>query len=317
MLTRIELTGYQSHRRTRIDLGLFTVVTGPSNSGKSSVIRAARLVARNAKGVAYIRQGDPHAAVALVDEEAGTRLAVLVKRTRKRGGDLYRLLRQTPEGRDQQEYTKLGGQVPADVAKVLRLGPENFAGQFDGPYLLGETGSDIAKVLGALTNVDMVLRAAAEGGRRRKGHDRDLKAAQARKSALEDQLAGYAGVEDQLAAAIEAEQEAEKLVKLTAEHARLQTLITRARQAGAAAEAAQRAADLAAPPDLAQIERALKQLTRLTELSAAYHDAEVEAEQWAAEATLAGEAHERAHQALHEALVAAGTCPLCEQEVAA
>ena len=73
---------------------------------------------------------------------------------------------------------------------MLRLGPLNFAGQLDGPYLLGAAGTEIAQTLGSLTNVSMLFRAAVEAGRVRKGAERDAKGAEGRLEALARAAAG-------------------------------------------------------------------------------------------------------------------------------
>src|SRR5438477_6226769 len=133
MLTRLDIADYQSLRRATIPVGGLTVVTGHTGAGKSSVRRAAQLVAQNAKGTDYIRRGAGRAAVVLTFEDQGRRFSVAIRRTASgRGGDLYRVT----GGGDPQEYTKLGGQVPGEVAALLRLGSLNFVGQLDPPFLL-------------------------------------------------------------------------------------------------------------------------------------------------------------------------------------
>ena len=75
MLTGLRIVNYQSHKRTDVPLGLFTVITGPSNVGKSSMIRAGSLAARNASGTSYIRVGAKSCAVILTGVSAdGTSL---------------------------------------------------------------------------------------------------------------------------------------------------------------------------------------------------------------------------------------------------
>lgn len=317
MLTSITLADYQSHRKTHIPLGRVTVILGPSGAGKSAVRRAAELVAKNASGTSYVRTGASRCVVVLTDQGQAGPVAVAVKRTAAGRGDLYRITTQGEGGPEHQEYTKLNKQVPADVTKILRLGELNFVGQGADPYLVADTGTGIARALGELTNVSLVFRAAAEAGRRRKGLDRDAKTAGTRLEALREQAAGFAGLEAQLAAMDRAEEAAAQLAAGAAKLARLRELAGRLAVAETAVAQARQVAQRAAPPDLTRLTRALTRLTRLQELTGALADAGVRAEQLAVEAVLAAERADRAHVSVHDALVAAGQCPLCKQRVSA
>jgi DNA repair exonuclease SbcCD ATPase subunit len=314
MLTRIDIADFQSLRRATIPVGMFTAITGPTGSGKSSIRRAARLAAMNAKGTDYIRRGAGRTAVVLTFEENGQRFSAAIRRTASgRGGDLYRVT----NGGDPQEYTKLGGQVPAEVAALLRLGPLNFVGQLDPPYLLSATGTDVARTLGELTNVSLVFRAAAEAGRRRKGFDRDAKSAAARLEALRAEEEGFAGLKDQLDAIRQAADGAEHMAKMEGDLSRLRALSARLEAAQAQLARAHAAAAQAEPPDLSRLERGLAKYQRLQALAARLERAEADVTRWEAEAERAADAEAQAHQELHEALAAAGECPLCGQQVLA
>lgn len=308
MLTGLTISDYQSHRRTRLQLGQFNVITGPSDVGKSSIIRAVQLVVGNASGTGYIRRGARSCAVVLTsDDEGGPRWAVGIERTAK-GGGRYRV--RVADG-EPEEFTKLGGKVPAEAARLLRLSELNFSGQTAGPFLLGATGTEIARVLGDLTNVSMLFRAAQEAGRVRKGADRDIKNAETRLEQLQKRAGEFAALEGQLAAIEQAEQAAARAGELDGQLFRLGGLIHRAETAVAGLEQAKQAATACAPPDLTRLEAGLAKYTRLRELIAAHDAAEVGVEQWSGEATVAQQREKTAHQALHTAQESIGLCPLC------
>jgi len=185
MLDAIEVRGFQSLADARIELGWLTVVEGPSNSGKSALVRALVMLARNARGTDYITTGKATCTVATGSAEEG--FAVRLTRTARRGGDEYRV--KVAEVPAAKVFTKLAGGVPEEVSALLRISELNIARQFDPPYLLTESGRDVAAVLGRLTNVSMVLAAAAEAGRRRKQLARDLKGAEQRRDDDRDLLA--------------------------------------------------------------------------------------------------------------------------------
>ena len=199
MIDALEIAGYQSLRKARIELGALTVIEGPSNSGKSALVRALVMLARNARGTAYISTGMTTCTVTAGSADEGWVLRLT--RSTARGKDAYRLriLQGGVAGARAPaaaEFTKLQGGVPDEASELLRLGDLNIARQPDPPFLLTESGRDVAAVLGRLTNVSMVLAAAAEAGRRRKQAARDLKGADARLAELREQAQEFAGLGD-------------------------------------------------------------------------------------------------------------------------
>jgi len=244
MLDAIEVRGFQSLADARIELGWLTVVEGPSNSGKSALVRALVMLARNARGTDYITTGKATCTVATGSAEEG--FAVRLTRTARRGGDEYRV--KVAEVPAAKVFTKLAGGVPEEVSALLRISELNIARQFDPPYLLTESGRDVAAVLGRLTNVSMVLAAAAEAGRRRKQLARDLKGAEQRRDDLLEQAQEFAGLAARRRALGRAEKALEALEATVASADRLRDLIGRVAGAEAAVEAARSAAARAEPP---------------------------------------------------------------------
>jgi hypothetical protein len=169
MFRSITLTDYQSHQSTHLVFGPFTVIVGSSSSGKSAVVRALRLAAENARGVSYVRQGAQRCRVALELSGPADSLdtSTVVTATRGKGVSAYTLAVAGAHERP-VEFTKCGSNVPDAVAEALGLGDSSLwvAGQFDSPFLLDETGSEVARVLGKLTNVNMIYAAVREANRR-------------------------------------------------------------------------------------------------------------------------------------------------------
>jgi DNA repair protein SbcC/Rad50 len=308
VLTRIEITDYQSLRRACVPLGRFTVVTGPTGSGKSAVIRALRLLAFNARGAAYIRTGTSLCKVVAGGEDwvAG------IQRSVTRGRDGYRLALGTETA---QTYTKLGGGVPDDILKVLGLTELNFASQFDSPYLLTLSGTETARVLGELTNVTLVFTAAAEAGRRRKELSRDLKAAQGRVEQLAVEAARFQGLGARRAAVVRAGELAEAARDKAARAQRLRLLVTRVRTEQAGLEQARQVVADHALPALDSIEQAAARLSRLRQLAGESRQAAADVVLYGERVRAAERAEQDAHEAVHAALAAAGQCPMCGQDV--
>jgi DNA repair exonuclease SbcCD ATPase subunit len=320
MLNRIEVRNYQSLHSADIPLGWFTVITGPTGSGKSGLFRAMMMLARNARGTSYITHGQASCSVAAGDG----RFIVRLTRSSARGGkNEYRVARLVPtpvrngEGWTACTYTKLNSQVPAPVEDLLQLSELNFARQLPQvPYLLSLPGTEIARRLGDLTNVSLVLGAAAEAGRLRKRADRELEDARARRDALMAEAQEFAGIRERRAACTAAE-EALAAVQATAALAERLRALTARLEAAEAAEAAARAeAACQAPPSLDRLNKLVTDWARLRHLSGQLEVAEGAAAWHAGQAQAALADERAAEEAIHAALADAGQCPLCGQAVA-
>lgn len=318
MITDVEVEDYQAVRKASIRLARFTVVTGPTGSGKSAVLRAIRLVAFNARGTSYIRHGAKTARVALGSRDENWAAAI---HRGGRGSDKYVLTWQEgPPGPDSvngTEFTKLEGKVPEVVAGHVSLKEINFAGQFDRPFLLSESGSQVARVLGELTNVTLVFDAAREANRRKLETARDLRAAEARLAGLKEQGRGFRGLRERLAAAERADDSLVTMGIIGERMARLESLRTEHEQVSWLRVAATSRAAQAAPPSGERMTGLLEQWGRLNRL---LMDLDTAREAF----TVAGEGirhqqleHADAEDRLHAALIDAGTCPTCGQDVAA
>jgi DNA repair ATPase RecN len=314
VLNRVEIRNFQSLGSVDIPLRRFTVVTGATGSGKSAIFRALLALACNVRGTEYITRGCATCSVAAGD---GRMIAALT-RSRTRGRDSYRLarLQPVPQGGAPPfwmavKYTKLAGQVPPQVTEALGLSPLNFAGQWDSPYLLTLSGPQLAAALGELTNVSLVLTAAAEANRRRKRFDRELELALARKDALLAQAEEFAGLAERRRALKAAEAVLARLQETAASLERLRALTGRLRAARAAAEAARAEAARREPPSLDHLEHLASRLTRLRDLARQLAAAQQASARLSADAAQAAREAQDAHDGLHAALKACGQCPTC------
>lgn len=314
MITDVEVEDYQSIHKAQVKLGRFTVITGPTGSGKSGLLRAMRLVAFNARGASFIRHGAKSCQVALGFEEE--QLVVGIARG-GRGSDRYRVVTMPTASAKPgiQEFTKLGGEVPDQVREVVNLSEVNFAGQFDRPYLLTESGSQVARVLGELTNVTLVFDAAREANRRKLENARELKAAETRLAALREQGRQFRGLKGRVEAVRDARDRLDSMAYIQDNLTQLEALAQRHDSAVIVQQLAQQNQERATPPSSARLEELLAQWTRLDSLAA---DLDTAARWQARAAEEAQRAEVEAADAslkLHELLVEAGTCPTCGQEV--
>ena len=166
MIDNISVQDFQSIESGKVDLGKFTVFTGPSSSGKSAFLRALHGLTRNSFNPSQVRLGQSVTTVsATVDGRK-------VEAIRGKSKSTYKL--------DDEEYTKAGRAVPEDVEAVLSMPlvadlESSFATQFDKPYLIADPGSTGAKVLGTLTNVSVLHDGMREANRRKLSINAEIK----------------------------------------------------------------------------------------------------------------------------------------------
>ena len=123
MIENISVQDFQSIEFGKVDLGKFTVFTGPSSSGKSAFLRALHGLTRNSFNPSQVRLGQSVTTVSDVDGRK-------VEAVRGKSKSTYKL--------DDEEYTKAGRAVPEDVEAVLSMPlvadlESSFATQFDKP----------------------------------------------------------------------------------------------------------------------------------------------------------------------------------------
>lgn len=144
MIERLLLKDFQIHERMEVVFDeRITVLVGPSDAGKSAVLRALRWLCFNRpSGDSFIRHGSKDTCVRLlVDGQAVLR--------RKGGGvNRYRV-----EG---DVYTAFGTGVPAQADDLLQLGPVNFQAQHDPPFWLSLSPGEVSRELNAIVNLGLI-----------------------------------------------------------------------------------------------------------------------------------------------------------------
>lgn len=313
MLTSVEVKNYQSLADVTVRTDWFTVITGPTGAGKSGFFRALGLLTNNARGTSYITTGESTCSVTAGDG----RMVARITRSSARGGtNSYQLAQLVPipvggRGWSGCKYTKLGGQVPPRVTEVLGLSVLNFSSQWDPPFLLSLTGTQLAQRLGELTNVSLVLGAAAAANRVRKRLQHQLDEAAGRYAALEEEAQRYAGLGDRRRAVTAAEEALERYQAAAARLERLQAVMGRLRAAQRVSETAAAEAARQAPPSLAKLDALAARRSRLAMLRAAVIAADADADTRGREVAEAAAAYASAEGELHRALREAGQCPVC------
>lgn len=225
MINSITLHNFQVHEELTIQLDPHvTTIVGPTDAGKSAVLRALRWAALNTPtGESFVRHGSKCAKVVL---RAGKHKVV---RVRGSGVNTYRL--------DHKVYEAFKGGVPDDVANLLKLTPINFQRQHDGPYWFGETAGMVSRQLNQIVDLGIIDTTLANlASSLRKAYievsvvEERLEQAQAKRVQCKEALVldtKLKVVEAKWAAVEELVSRRERLAILTQEVRRLQTLSKR------------------------------------------------------------------------------------------
>ena len=167
MITSISIQNFQSIGELSIECGPITVLHGESDTGKSAFVRALYGLGFNSYPKGHVREGASESAVSVVVDGEVEVQAV-------KGGGENRYALEAVDGTELR-WDKVGVSVPEAVQDLLgwrvvelddgtKFTP-GFQLQFDPPFLLTESPSRVAKVLGALTNIATLYAAVKEGNR--------------------------------------------------------------------------------------------------------------------------------------------------------
>lgn len=157
MLERIEMANCQSLKDADVLFGQFTVIVGPSGSGKSGLIRSLKALCFNQVGRRFIRHGQQKATVRLTFDGGQT---IEWEKPKDKGASYTT---------DEQVYTRLGRAVPEDIEnllgikqividKTMKFTPQ-FHSQHDLPLLLTESSTLAARALAKLTKLSVLVEA--------------------------------------------------------------------------------------------------------------------------------------------------------------
>lgn len=145
MIELLQLQNFQRHSKFQVKLDPhITVIVGPSDAGKSSIIRALYWVAFNhPSGISFIK-----------DESKGSCVTVktskdTIKRRRSKTVNHYEL-----NGTKLEALKR--GEVPDRVEDALRLNKINFQLQHDSPLWLSESAGQVAKNLNEIVNLELI-----------------------------------------------------------------------------------------------------------------------------------------------------------------
>lgn len=165
-IKKIILENFQSHKYTEVVLNeKLNVIVGPSDSGKTAIIRAIKWALYNEPaGDFFIREGEKEVSVILIFSD-NTQLT----RHRSKTKNVYELKYNNGE---ELRLEGFGTGVPDEIKESIGIYKINLDGketnsislaeQLEGPFLLSEKTSTRASAIGQLVGVDVIDEALTE-----------------------------------------------------------------------------------------------------------------------------------------------------------
>lgn len=144
MIKKLVLTHFQCHKKKSIEFSPgVNVIIGPSDTGKSSIIRALKWVVFNKpSGNSFRRHGSKRTVVKLLTNDHE------VIRTKSNAVNTYKL--------DGKELKTPGTSVPAEVENAINLKEINFQEQHDAAFMLSETAGECGRMLNRMVDLEII-----------------------------------------------------------------------------------------------------------------------------------------------------------------
>lgn len=198
-LKSAQVRDFQSIKDSSVDFGDFTVLVGPSSSGKSAFLRGVRACIRNNFTPSMVRNGAQKSLVS-IEFDDGVEVAI------ERGKSLSTYVL----GKGEQKFTKSARAVPPEIEKALALNliegvDATMLFQFDKPFLLALSGAQAAQVIGSLTNASLLHAAVREANRRSQEASGVLKVRRMDLDKMREQAKQFTGLKERGDAVTEAE----------------------------------------------------------------------------------------------------------------
>lgn len=158
-IKRLELENFQSHNNTLIEFGDgMTVILGPTDQGKSAIIRALKWVLYNEpRGSDFISAGESYCRVKLTLEDD-----TQIIREKGINRNRYILIKNGKE----EIFEGFGNTVPVEIYKAhgipkIKIDKDavsfaNLSEQLEGPFLLSENAATRARILGKLAGIHVI-----------------------------------------------------------------------------------------------------------------------------------------------------------------
>jgi len=177
MIKTLHLRNFLSHKDSLLEFSPgVNVLIGPSDSGKTSLIRALRWIADNRPSGDEFRSHWAGREPTKVSVELDSGEVI----TRIKGTDNFYEL-------DGQVFRAFGTDVPPPISDALQLSPINIQYQLDAPFLLGDSAGGVARYLNQIVNLEDIDKSLANIASMKRQNDSDIRGKEAFRRTLEDE----------------------------------------------------------------------------------------------------------------------------------
>lgn len=185
MINTIRISGFQSHLSTILELSPgVNYIVGPSDSGKSAVIRALRwLWVNRPLGNAFVSSSSEKGECLVALETD----SFLIERIQTKSKNVYRI--------NDQEYKAFGQNPPQQVLDLLGWDAVNIQFQRDQGFLLSESPARVSAYLNSLVGLDVVDSAVKKITSSIRALSAQEKAKREQAAELENRLASFPDLE--------------------------------------------------------------------------------------------------------------------------
>jgi len=267
----VKIRNYQGIEKADLEIADgITVFIGPSDSGKSSVLRACR-------DFWYNREGDDHVMVGSKTAKVAVDNVIWEK---GKSANRYKV--------DKDVYDKVGrGIVPEEVVAATNVKEVQFGDgvvrrlnvieQFGQPFMVGDKASDNAKIIGSLSGIGIVFNALRSATADYKNQRKAQESFNRDKQAAEEELEGYGYLPDVRAKVEKIRIALERAQDIEQQRSQLVALRDRLVVAGTEAADAEKAIKMWLPItciDIEQVDGMAEQLHKMQQLRGAYQKAQ-------------------------------------------
>lgn len=194
-IKKIILENFQSHKLSVIELDeRMNVIVGPSDSGKSAIIRGLKWVLFNEpSGTYFIREGESECSVTIEFNDTTS-----LKRIRSKTKNSYILINNSGE---EISFEGFGSTIPIEIIEAIGIKKIqldstassyiNLGEQLEGPFLLSEKTSTRASAVGRLVGVNIVDEALREVLKDIRNLNISRKALEDNNTGLKSEIEGY------------------------------------------------------------------------------------------------------------------------------
>jgi len=184
MISKLSIKNFQSHKDSilEFDKGV-NIIIGPSDSGKTAIIRALRWLFWNRPQGDSVRSNWGGETVVHIETDTDK-----IDRWKHNYENAYRLNTQT-------DFKALRSDVPQEIIDALNISEINLQRQLDSPFLLSETPGVVAQHFNKVAKLDKIDTATSNINSAIRQLTSDIKYGEEQKEKIEEELKSFEHLE--------------------------------------------------------------------------------------------------------------------------